>query len=296
MKRLGRAFVVTALFALGAGACMPPSWGANALLHPQRRPMTRQPNRPFDAVELEGAGVKLKGWWFHAAEKRGTLVYLHGVADNRGSSVGIADHFLARGFEVIAYDSRAHGESGGDACTYGFYEKQDLRRVLDRVAATPIVLMGSSLGAAIALQGAAEDRRIAAVIAVSPYSDLRTAASERAPFFASKGNLAEAFQLAEAEGKFRVDDVSPVSAAPHIASPTLIIHGDHDEETPPAHAQRIFAALHEPKRLILVRNAGHNHVLDAKVWGEIDRWLDAALAGRAHPDTASNRGASHAPR
>ena len=50
-----------------AAGCMPPSWGANALLHPQRRPMTRQPDRPFDAVEFDGAGVKLKGWWFHAA-------------------------------------------------------------------------------------------------------------------------------------------------------------------------------------------------------------------------------------
>lgn len=69
---------------------MPPSWGANAILHPQRRPLTRQPARPFDAVDLDGAGVKLKGWWFHAAERRGTLVYLHGVADNRGTSVGIA--------------------------------------------------------------------------------------------------------------------------------------------------------------------------------------------------------------
>ena len=90
---------------------MPPSWGANALLHPQRRPMRHQPDRPFDAVDFDGAGVKLKGWWFHGAAHRGTLVYLHGLADNRGTSVGIADHFLARGFDVIAYDSRAHGES-----------------------------------------------------------------------------------------------------------------------------------------------------------------------------------------
>ena len=89
---------------------MPPSWGANALLHPQRRPMTRQPNRPADAVAFEGEGVKLQGWWFHAGAPRGTVVFLHGVADNRGSAVGIADHFVARGFDVIAYDSRAHGE------------------------------------------------------------------------------------------------------------------------------------------------------------------------------------------
>jgi hypothetical protein len=90
--------VVLLLLTIGAGACMPPSWAANALLHPQRHPVTRQPNRPVDAVELEGAGDKLKGWWFHAPTKRGTVVVLHGVSDNRASSVGIADHFLARGF------------------------------------------------------------------------------------------------------------------------------------------------------------------------------------------------------
>jgi len=274
-------FVAAIGLAMGAAACMPPAWGANALLHPSRRPMTRQPDRPFDAVDFDAAGVTLKGWWFHAAGARGTVVVLHGVADNRGSSVGVVDHFLARGFDVLAYDSRAHGESGGDVCTYGFYEKQDLRRVLDRVAEKPIVLIGFSMGAAVALQEAADDPRIGAIVAVSAFSDLRTAAAERAPFFASKGNLGDAFKLAEQEGRFRADDVSPVDAAAHIIAPTLIIHGDRDDETPPAHAQRIFAALHEPKRLILVRGAGHNQVLDAVVWRDIDGWLDTALAPRA---------------
>ena len=225
--------------------------------------MTRQPNQPFEAVEFEGAGVKLKGWWFHAREKRGTVVFLHGVQDNRGTAVGIAAHFVPRGFEVIAYDSRAHGESDGDACTYGFYEKQDLRRVLDRVTVNPIVVMGVSMGAAVALQAAAEDRRIAAVVAVSSFSDLHTAAAERAPFFATTGSLARAFERAGKIGQFRVDDVSPMAAAAHITAPTLLIHGDHDDETPPAHSQRIFAALRAPKRLILVPNARHSHVLDA---------------------------------
>jgi pimeloyl-ACP methyl ester carboxylesterase len=265
------------LVAIGAAGCMPPSWGANALLHPQRRPMTRQPDRAFDAVVFEGEGVKLKGWWFHSSNKRGTVVFLHGLSDNRGNGVGIADHFLDRGYDVIEYDSRAHGESEGDACTYGFYEKQDLRRVLDRVEAKPIAVMGVSLGAGIALQAAAEDPRIAGVVAVSSFSDLRTAARERAPWFASKGNLAEAFAIAEKDGKFRADDVSPMAAAALIKVPTLVIHGEKDDETPAAHSDRIFAALHEPKRLIRVPNAGHNHVLDAGIWREIDAWIDAAM-------------------
>jgi pimeloyl-ACP methyl ester carboxylesterase len=280
--RAERGWIPIALLLAVEAACMPPSWGANALLHPPRRPISNQPTIPFDAVEFEGAGVKLKGWWFHAPTPRGTVVALHGIGDNRAGSAGIAKRFVARGFDVVVYDSRAHGESSGDACTYGFYEKQDLRRVLDRVGGKPIILIGFSLGGAVALQTAAaeEDARIAAVVAVSPYSDLRTVGSERAPFFASQGNIAEAFRLAEAEAKFRVDDVNPAGAAARIKAPTLVIHGARDEETPPGHSQRIAAALPEPKRLILVPNAGHNLAFDENIWREIDAWIDAALAGR----------------
>jgi alpha-beta hydrolase superfamily lysophospholipase len=270
--------------ALAAAGCMPPSWGAAALLHPARHSASRQPTRPFEAFAWEGAGtpgVKLVGWWFHAGAPRGTLIYLHGVADNRGSSVGIAEHFVPMGFDVVAYDSRAHGDSGGDACTYGYYEKQDLARVVDRLPHKPIVVMGTSMGGAVALQAAAQDPRVAAVIAVAPFSDLRTAATERAPFFASRRNLEDAFRLAEEGGRFRVDEVSPLAAAPLIRAPVLLIHGDHDTETPHAHSERILAALGGPKRLVTIANGGHRGGLQAETWRELDAWLAAALLPRA---------------
>jgi len=82
------------LLLLFAG-CMPPSWAANALVHPGRNPPTQVPHRPFELVDLEGAGVHLKGWRFRAQGpvKRGTVVYLHGIGDSRRWSPGIADHF-----------------------------------------------------------------------------------------------------------------------------------------------------------------------------------------------------------
>ena len=257
---------------------MPPSWGANALLHPSRHAVTKQPSRPFEAIDWPGDGVQLKGWWFHTLEKRrGTVVVLHGVSDNRASSLGIADHFLARGFDVLAYDSRAHGESTGDACTYGYYEKHDLSRVLDHLDAGPVVLFGTSMGAAVALQTAAEDPRVSAVVSLAAFSDLRTAAVERAPFFASKGNLADAFKIAEAQGHFRVDEVSPMAAAAHIRVPVMIIHGRADNETPYPHAVRIFAALSEPKRLVAIPDCGHRDCLTGALLGEIDQWMDQVV-------------------
>jgi uncharacterized protein len=267
-----------ALTVMAAG-CMPPSFGAGMLLHPVRSKARQAPRLPHDTVDFSGVDVHLKGWWFKPqGRKQGTVVYLHGSGDNRGSSASVAHHFVPLGFEVVAYDSRAHGESDGWACTYGYYEKRDLSRVLDQIGVTgPIILLGTSLGGAVALQAAADDRRISAVIAIATFSDLRTAGSERAPFFASKGNIDKAFQIAERTANFRVDDVSPVAAARRISVPTLLIHGRDDHETPPAHSQRVYAALREPKHLILVPNAGHTNALTRDTWQAIDAWMAKEL-------------------
>jgi pimeloyl-ACP methyl ester carboxylesterase len=225
--------------------------------------------------------VKLRAWWFHGdGLRRGTVVYLHDVADNRGSSVTVADHLVPRGFDVLAYDSRAHGDSTGDACTYGFHEKRDLMRVLDRIDARPIVLVGSSMGGAVALQTAAIDERVAGVVAVATFSDLRTVAFERAPFFASQKNIEDAFKLAEREAAFTVDDVSPVAAAANIRVPVFLIHGAEDRETSPDHSRRVRAALRSPAKFLLVPGAGHNTSLTAATWREIETWLDEIVPRR----------------
>jgi uncharacterized protein len=274
---VGRTIFVTMALGMLAGACVPASWGADKLLHPKRRAVTRQPVASFEVVQFEGEGVRLAGRWFHTRDKRGTVVFLHGMSDNRASGGDIADHFVARGFEVIAYDSRAHGESEGEACTYGYYEKGDLRKALDLLPARPVVVLGVSLGGAVALQAAAEEPRIAAVVAVATFSDLRTVATERAPFIATRGDIEAAFRLAERQAHFEVDGTSPLRAAAGIRVPVLLVHGELDHETAAEHSRRILAALKGDKRLLLVPGAGHNDAHGPEVWKEIDGWLDQVL-------------------
>jgi len=76
--------------------------------------------------------------------------------------------------------------------------------VLDTIHGGPIVLLGHSLGAAIALQEAADDPRVTTVISAETFSDLRTVATERAPLFFSSGVIGRGFRLAKSEAHFRV--------------------------------------------------------------------------------------------
>jgi pimeloyl-ACP methyl ester carboxylesterase len=243
--------------------------------------------RPAECEDatFAGEGVTLKGWRCAAAtDRRGTLIYLHGIADNRGSARGVIERFTRRGFDVIAYDSRAHGESQGESCTYGFWEKEDLRRVLDALPPGPIVLLGTSLGAAVALQEAAVDPRVSALVGAETFADLRTVAAERAPFFFTSGVIRQAFARAEQAGGFRVDDVSPVEAAARITAPVLLVHGEDDRDTPPEHSRRVYAALAGPRRLLLVPGAHHNESLQGPVWDDVQSWIESAITprGAAH--------------
>ena len=281
------AILVGALMLLVAGAFVTsqaPSWAADALIHPWRSDVGG--NVPSGCAEsaFDGEGLTLRGWYCRTAAgtPRATVIYLHGIADTRTSAAGVIARLLPRGFDVVAYDSRAHGRSDGSMCTYGFYEKADLRKVIDATGSDRIVLIGMSLGAAVALQEAAGDPRVRAIVAADTFSDLRTVARERAPRIMPAFSVREAFAVAEARGHFRVDDVSPLRAAAHIMAPVLLLHSADDGETRPDHSRRVFDALTGSKRLILVAGARHSQSLRADVWPAIDAWLDEALGTLNH--------------
>lgn len=235
--RIGRltavasAVLVTAIIA--SQAC---SMAAGALLYPARTVSRHPAPHGCEERQFQGDGVVLAGWHCGAdGERQGSLVYLHGVADNRGSSRGVVERFTRRGFDVVAYDSRGHGASGGKVCTYGFLEKKDLQAVIGTLGPGPVILVGTSLGAAVALQAAAIEPRITAVVAAEVFSDLRTIATERAPVLLPGFMIARAFRLAEKRGGFVVDAVNPVDAAKTLRIPVLLIHGEADGETTPDH-------------------------------------------------------------
>jgi hypothetical protein len=264
--------------------CHAPQWGANALIHPGHRASQGIPDGT-ESFETAGEPV-LKGWWAKAKlPRRGLVLWLHGVGDNKDSAEGLIERWTKKGFDVAAYDSRAHGSSGGKYCTYGFYEKEDVKRVLDVLAkagadSDRTILMGFSMGAAVALQAAPLDGRVRAVAALAPFSNLRMAATRAAPFWMRAGAVNEAFALAEKEANFFVDDVAPVRAQVNV--PLLLVHGKRDGKLPAVNSEAILAAAPtRDKQLLLVDGADHDHLLDhAEVWTALDQFLDRVAPDR----------------
>jgi pimeloyl-ACP methyl ester carboxylesterase len=115
------------------------------------------------------------------------------------------------------------------------------------------------------------------VVAAETFSDLRTVAAARAPFFFTLMIVRRAFRLAEQQGHFDIDAVNPASAAAGITVPVLLVHGDADTDTPVHYSRRVFASLSGPKRLIVVPGARHNGSLRADVWDEIEQWVDTVV-------------------
>jgi pimeloyl-ACP methyl ester carboxylesterase len=263
--------VVIAIVAVG----VPPAWGAGGILYPVRRPVGPPPALELRDVVIESGDVTLKGWLFPAGgTPRGvTVVYLHGIADNRDSGNWIAERLVPKGFDVLAYDGRGHGESTGKFCSFGVFEKQDLRRVLDALGVRRALLIGGSLGAAVALQAAPDDPRVIGVVAASSFSDLESIARDRAPLTMREGQIREALALVEKQAGFAVADASPVRAARRTRVPVFVIHGADDRETSAEHSKRLFAALAGPKKLRIIEGAGHNGPL-SMVWGEVEKWIE----------------------
>jgi alpha-beta hydrolase superfamily lysophospholipase len=218
-------------------------------------------------------GVELRGWKVVPASPNGDWVLLfHGVSDNRTGDLGHAEFLLRHGYSVVMMDSRAHGKSG-DMATYGWKERYDTVAITDALYTTEKVrhlyAHGVSMGAAIALQSAAVEPRIAAVSAEDPFANLREVTYDYAgldvsPFLGKtlfRPASIFAMRAVALTGGFNPDEVSPEKAVAQRPFPVLLICGTNDHRIPCRHAEAIYNAAMGPKELWIVQGAGHASAL-----------------------------------
>ena len=219
-------------------------------------------------------GVELHGWKIRPRSPNSDwMLVFHGVSDNRTGVLGAAELLLRHGYSVVMMDSRAHGESGGDMATYGWKERYDTVAITDAFCSQENVrhlgALGVSMGAAIALQSAAVEPRIEAVVAEDPFADLREvsydyAGMELSPILGKtlfRPATVYAMSGMARAGGFSPDDVSPVKAVAARPFPVLLICGTRDHRIPCRHAEMIYEAARGPKELWVAQGAEHASAL-----------------------------------
>lgn len=211
----------------------------------------------------------LNGWFIPSHEKSNkTIILLHGIRAGKEQMLPKAQLFSEAGFNTVLFDSRAHGESGGKYCTFGYYEKYDISKIIDCImqkdSTQVIAIYGNSLGGAIALQAMEHDKRIKCGIAESTFASLRETISDYmkqmyiiGPKFLSNISLNRAAELAN----FNPDDVQPELSAKNINNPVFIGHGDNDINIDYTYGKRIYNNLKSKnKEWHLVKGANHFNV------------------------------------
>lgn len=266
--------------------------GPGLLLRPRRRTAEfyralGQPTTPSEEhltyeeldVEVE-KGLKLNCWLIEAdPPARGTVLLLHGVSDCKIDGIRLAAFLHRNRYNVFLYDARCHGRSGGTYCTYGFYEKYDAVKVIDYLLSRrdfqpgPIAAFGTSMGAAVAIQAAAIDTRISAVVAENSFATLRSIFDDyqrrmiKLPFHFLR-NLV--IVRSERLAKFKASEVSPLEAVRKLTIPVLFIYGTNDRLIKHEYSLQLYENAPPGKMLFPIEHASHN-----------DTW---SIAGRSYEE------------
>ncbi|MDD5210401.1 MAG: prolyl oligopeptidase family serine peptidase [Elusimicrobiales bacterium] len=247
-------------------------------VHPKRTVSASRPESfrlPAEQVELTTAdGIKLDAWFIPHKTSKKTVILCHGYPMDKGDILGITV-FLAREFNLLYFDFRATGRSGGFFSTGGAREVRDIDAAVkfleDRGFKDGVGLFGFSLGGATALLS--RNPAIKARALDSPFARL---APELDHIFLPWGPWRKPLLALMKVWNFvllgiNINSVNPIDNAAAFIRPVLLVHGDADLQVPPSNSLAIKAE-YPSAELWIVKGAGHG-----ENWGRAGKEYERRL-------------------
>ncbi|CAN1807317.1 Uncharacterized protein YqkD [Linum perenne] len=189
------------------------------------------------------------------------VIYCHGNSGCRADASEAAIILLPSNITVFTLDFSGSGLSGGDHVTLGWYEKDDLRSVVDYLRqdgnVSLIGLWGRSMGAVTSLMYGAQDPSIAGMVLDSPFSDLVDLMMElvdaykfRLPKFTVKFAIQYMRKAIQKKAKFDITELNTIKVAQSCFVPALFGHAIEDDFIQPHHSDQIYEAYMGDKNII----------------------------------------------
>lgn len=220
-------------------------------------------------LQLETTDKKRIVATHYSADRSKVIILAHGFFNNKDAYLfkKIAKD-LFESYDVIAFDFRGHGKSSG-LFSWTTHETKDLEAVIQYAKTKKyerIGVLGFSLGAAVGLIAASEHGGIDAVIAVSAPFDFAAI-----DYHFWEPEMLEDLKLNIGyKGKGKgvrpgnpfLSKVKPLDIIEKVSpTPVFFIHGSKDWLIKPVHSEKLFDKAGEPKRILIVPNAGHAEMI-----------------------------------
>lgn len=217
-----------------------------------------------DARFLSPDGLKLHGWFAECQEPRAVVLFCHGNAGNvthRAETLrGLHDLV---GASVLIFDYRGYGRSEGTPDEPGILADARAARTWlaqrEGVAEQDIVLMGRSVGGAVAVDLAAKDGARALVLE-STFTSMPDVAAHHYPWLPIRHLL-----------RTRFDSLAKIA---NYHGPLVQSHGDADTIVPYRLGRRLFDAANQPKQFITIPAGDHNDLQDGDYYETLITFLD----------------------
>jgi len=222
----------------------------------------------FELTNERGMKIQCSHW--EPVERKAVtlpcVIYMHGNASARPEALSQLALCLSLGATMVAFDFCGSGLSEGDWVSLGYFEREDLKVVVEHLRASDsvstIALWGRSMGAATALLHGDRDPSIAAMVLDSPFADLNQLAEEMVDKGRQQGLTVPGFVVGIAirmirssvqkQAGFNVRDLSPAAHADRCFIPALFVAGEDDDFIAPHHAQQIHDKYAGDKNFVKV--------------------------------------------
>ena len=244
-----------------------------------------------EIVYFKSDGLKLKGQLFIPdATPCPVLCLCHGMprggtADpNDRGYAGLAERFAEEGFLTVIFNFRGAGESEGNFDIRGWV--RDLKAVMDHICKrkevdqSKVALMGFSAGAAVSIYVAAQDKRIASIVAcacpdTSRLAKNRGLAQTVIADYRKIGVIKDSdFPPSLQSWMKGFDDIYSSRWIDKLSPrPILIIHGDKDDVVSPSSAFNLYERAGDPKEILIVKGAGHRLRISEEAMHHALAWL-----------------------
>lgn len=189
------------------------------------------------------------------------VIYCHGNSGCRADASEAAIILLPSNISVFALDFSGSGLSEGEHVSLGWYEKDDLRAVVNHLRTDAniscIGLWGRSMGAVSSLMYGVEDPSIAGMVLDSPFSNLVDLMMELVdaykyplPKFTVKLAIQHMRKLIKKKANFDIMDLDAIQPAKCCFIPALLGHATDDDFIQPHHSDRIYDAYAGDKNII----------------------------------------------